>query len=66
MPKKLISVRLSEDLVEKIDAYRQVPNANALWRTKSRNYYSSTYGGYCSRCDVIEAALKYFFENHKN
>lgn len=63
--KQLISIRIKKTTLRKVEDYRHTKNASTLWTTPNRKYYNSSLGGYCSRCDVIEQALKEFFENHK-
>ena len=58
---KIISIRLKESTLKKIDEYRKKRNEKALWKTKSRNYYNVGYDGYLSRADVILEALDKFF-----
>ena len=67
MPKKLISVRLSEDLLEKIDAFKKNKNQERIrYHNKqdipSRKSYLSCNS---SVADVIEIALLEFFEDKK-
>ena len=64
MANKLISVRLPEDLLKKVDDFRNKVNSNSLYKTGSRNYYYSTTG-FVSRADVIEQALIEYFRNNK-
>ena len=54
---KIISIRLKESTLKKIDEYRKKRNEKALWKTKARNYYNVGYDGYLSRSDVILEAL---------
>ena len=58
---KVISIRLKELTLKRIDDYRKKHNEKALWKTKSRNYYNVGYDGYLSRADVILEALEEFF-----
>lgn len=64
MPKKLISVRLEEELIEKMDICREDDNYKSVYYTRSRRYYSPLYG-YISRADIIEDALREYFEKKK-
>lgn len=64
MAKKLISVRIDEDLLKEIDDYRNNINSDSLYKTGSRNYYYSVTG-FISRADVIERALIEYFKNIK-
>ena len=63
MSKKIISIRLSEDLLEKMDSLRKQTNNCHLYMTKQRNYYDR-FVGYVSRADVIELALEEYLKNH--
>jgi len=58
--KTKISIRLSNKLLEKVDALCQEKN-----KESKRVWYDGTYSylrdGYTSRADVIEKALKQFF-----
>lgn len=61
--KKLISVRLDENILEYLDSVCSDWNKESLYlETPSRKYYRSDIG-YLSRADVIEMALEYYFEN---
>lgn len=61
--KKLISVRLDDILLEKIDKICSDWNKEALYRqTLLRKYYRADKG-YLSRSNVIEVALEYYFED---
>lgn len=55
MSKKLISIRIDEDILSKLDFYRETYN---LVQDK---YYGCYYRGYLSRADVIESACQYYF-----
>ena len=63
MRKKSISIRLDDVLVSKMDLLCRSHNRQSNFLTTShRKYYASYLGGYLSRADVIEEALKLLFE----
>ena len=64
MANKLISVRLPEELLKKVDDFRNNVNSKSLYKTASRNYYDR-FTGFVSRADVIEQALIEYFRNSK-
>ncbi len=61
--KKIISVRLDEEVLSKLDSICKDWNKNSMYlETEVRRYYRADYG-YLSRADVIEMALEYYFKN---
>ena len=63
MSKKLISIRIDESLIKEMDSRCRNHNRQSNFLTTSyRKYYASYMGGYLSRADVIETALKLLFE----
>ena len=71
MPKKLISVRISEDLLKRIDLIKENSNIRMLiqgsFQFCSRKYNlleSGIYSKKCSTSDIIEVALLDFFEKY--
>lgn len=64
MAKKLISVRIDEELLKEIDEFRKPMNENYIYKATARNYYCRFYG-YISKADVIEHALREYLKNHK-
>ena len=67
MSKKLISIRIDENLVKEMDSRCRNHNRRSNFLTTSvRNYYAAYLGGYLSRADVVESALKLLFEQKAN
>lgn len=71
MPKNLISVRISDDLLSKIEKLKSsrtsIYKVQGEYRCGSRSYVLLENGIYSCRCstaDIIEVALLDFFEKH--
>ena len=63
MGKKLISIRIDEKLCKEMDSRCRNHNRQSNFLTTShRKYYAAYRGGYLSRADVIESALRLLFE----
>lgn len=62
--KKLISVRINKDLLDKIEEIKQSENNKKMFKFEftrtGRVYY---FGGFTSTADVIEQALQFYFDN---
>lgn len=71
MPKRLISVRISEDILEKIDIIKDSRNIQVKVQDEqirhSREYVLLEHGYFAelSTADVIEVALLEFFEKYQ-
>ena len=70
MPKKLTSIRISEDILDKIELVKEIPGLK--WKIQhqherfSREYclLNGTYSGQPSTADILELAMLEFFRKY--